>query len=516
MDPSTHEGIPPGLLAGHLEGICIADLLWALCRRQLTGLLRIDRSDLTRTVFIQDGSIVFASSSDPEDRLGERFLRQGVIRLEQLETALARLSSGKRLGTLLVEDGAISSSTLVEGVVAQVKAIVLDLFRHDEGEYRFEPGPLPSDEVIKLQMRTGDILLQGIRSIRSFQRIRGRVGPPRTTFALTGDWSRHLDGVALTHGEELLIERLKHGAESVERLCHEVFLSNFEIYQTLWALQVIGAVEPRDPAGARAEGAAHDGRLADEGFPEVLVRLCQENETGVLHVSRGTIERTFHLTHGRCVFATSSDPDDSLLSYLLRRGVISLRDREETAKRLLSNKRVGTILRELGVIDERDLRDMVRQQISEIVFDTFRWEDGDYYFVPGPLPTMEEIALEDRLESLVSAGIKRVSAWTRVRRGCGGLDGPLRLTPRYLDVLDAMSGGAEEFELTAQLKQPHSARQACIQSMLGSFRLCQTLWALRILGAVEALPPGATVEAEMPAVAAAPPSPEATQVLSRE
>jgi len=32
----------------------------------------------------------------------------------------------------------------------------------------------------------------------------------------------------------------------IEDLCREVFLSNFEIYQTLWALNVLGVVEERD------------------------------------------------------------------------------------------------------------------------------------------------------------------------------------------------------------------------------------------------------------------------------
>ena len=78
------------------------------------------------------------------------------------------------------------------------------------------------------------------------------------------------------------------------------------------------------------------------------------------------------------------------------------RDRDETAKRLLSNKRVGVILREMGVIDDRDLREMVRKQLGEIVFSTCGWESGDYCFVAGSLPTIEEITLKVSVESLIS------------------------------------------------------------------------------------------------------------------
>jgi hypothetical protein len=204
------------------------------------------------------------------------------------------------------------------------------------------------------------------------------------------------------------------------------------------------------------------------------------------------------------VFATSNDPDDGLVAYLLRRGVISLADREETAKRLLSNKRVGTILREIGVIDERDLREMVRRQLSEVVFDTFRWSNAEYSFVRGALPTIEDITLEESLEALVAAGLRRIDSWSRVWRGCGGLETVLELRPAYLSVLDAMQAGADEWQIVAALKEPRSARQICRTSDLGDFRVCQILWTLRVLGAVGAISAGAIADRGADAEAVSP------------
>ena len=143
-----------------------------------------------------------------------------------------------------------------------------------------------------------------------------------------------------------------------------------------------------------------------------MVRLEREQETGVLYLTRGASERSLFFAAGHCVFATSNDPDDGLVSYLLRRGVISLQDREVTASRLLTNKRVGAILRELGVIDDDDLREMVRQQLMEIVYDTFGWEEGEYAFVAGLLPNVEEIVLEESLEAQVAAGLRRITSWS--------------------------------------------------------------------------------------------------------
>jgi hypothetical protein len=475
-----------GLVAGRLEGMSVPDLMWLLCRRRVTGVLRLDRHGVAKRVFFQDGRIVFAASSEPNDRLGETLLREGMIRLEQIQEATRNLRPGKRLGTLLVESGHLRPEELVRGVIAQVREIVLEPFTWEEGGYRFDEGPLPTQEVITLGMKTGAILLQGIRRIRSFSRIRCSVGGMRRRFVLAPGSAETVEGLALSDGERLVLSRLEQGSATIETLCHELYASNFEIHQALWAFRVLGVVTVADGSEESATaGASLEGRIGPEGIVDVLVKLCRAGETGVLHASRASLERTFHLREGRCVFATSSSIDDGLVAHLLRRGVISIRDREETARRLLSNKRVGTILLEMGVLNEHDLREMVREQLTEVVCDTFRWEDGEYSFLPGDLPTVEDIVLEMSIEDLVSEGIRRVTSWPRVSDGCGASSGTLlALTPGYLDVLDRMKVGPDEWEVVSRLGEPKTVPEICRAASLHDFRICQILWALRLLGAV--------------------------------
>ena len=477
--------IPTSLTAGRLEGIGIPELLWNLCRRRSTGVLYLTVRGVTKKVYISEGRIIFAASGDPDDRLGEMLLRDGTIRLAALERATTRLHEGKRLGTLLVEAGDLSPEQLVRSVVGQVRAIVLGLFRWEDGEYRFDEGSLPTEEVITLGMRTGEILLQGIRSVSSFSRIRRSVGSDRARFRAAADWRAVVEGLALGDGERSLLERLEGDGETVDRLCEQVSLSNFEVYQAIWAFRVLGAVHDVDRSLEFAPSGAAEGSLAAEGFPRLLVRLCRQGETGVLHVARGNHERTFHIREGRCVFATSNNVDDGLLSHLLRRGVISIRDREETAKRLLSNKRVGTILLEMGVIDELDLSRLVREQLSEVLYDTFRWSDGEWTFGGGELPTMEGITVDRSLENLVLEGTRRVTSWARVREGLGGLRTRLVLTSDYLSVLDRMAVGPDDWSLVTRFRTPQTVMDVCASGSLPDFRLAQTLWALRLLGVVE-------------------------------
>jgi hypothetical protein len=195
--------------------------------------------------------------------------------------------------------------------------------------------------------------------------------------------------------------------------------------------------------------------------------------------------------------------------------VISLSDREETARRLLSNKRVGTILLEMGVIDEGDLRATVREQLSEIIFDTFRWDRGDFQFQAGELPTIEEITLTRSLEDLMFSGVRRVTSWSRVREGCGGLGARLVLLPEYLSVLDKMTIGPEEWELISLLKTPKTVLQICRESMLGDFRSCQILWALRLLDAIGEAPLDVSIDSAL-GIVDAPPAPEPAAAAAAE
>ena len=527
MEERTEPGLPASLVNGRLEGLSVPDLLWNLCRRRSTGVLHLTNLGITKKVYIDQGRIVFALSGDPDDRLGDLLLREGQITLDQLEAAIAQLSSGKRLGALLVAAGHLSPDNLVRGILSQVKGIVLALFPWDEGEYAFVEGPLPTDEVITLGMRTAEILLQGIRQIRSFTRIRKSVGPPTTRFRLVSSWHEVVDGLDIRDGERMLLRRLEEAGvrgASIDAMCREVFLSNFEIYQALWAFLVLGIVEAASSADQAATDAAIEGRLERTSLPEVLVRLCRDELTGVLHLMQGTRERTLHIKAGVCVFATSNDVDDGLVAHLLRRGVISLGDREETARRLLSNKRVGTILLEMGVIDEGDLQATVREQLAEIVFDTFRWSEGEFRFREGELPTVEEITLNRSVEDLIFAGVRRVTSWPRVRHGCGGLGARLVLLPRYLSVLDKMTVGPEEWELISLLKTPKTVLEVCRESMLGDFRSCQILWALRLLDGVGEAPLEVSVDtaigafdivsASEPAVASSASSPAEIPVVA--
>ena len=465
---------------GHIEGVSMVALFWALYSERASGVLSIERDGITKRVYLEDGEVVFAVSEDFDDRLGEYFLRTDRVTIDDLDSVLPELDGSVRIGTLLVQRNLISREDLTEGVRTQIFEFLLDLFRWETGAWSFEEGSLPDREEIQLARPMWDLILQAFMRERSFLRLRRMVGPLGVLLQL----SRPTNPADYGEATQPLLEALTEGPRTLGDVLDSVYLSNFEACQHLAALRTIGVVENAELVLATDE-TSREGALGVCGLGPILVDLCRAEETGVLKIVDDVRERSFHLREGQLVFATSNDLEDGLLAFLLRRGVISLHDREEVARRLLTNKRIGTILREVHAIDEEDLNRMVREQLREIVQDSLTWEGGRYAWRSGELPTHEPIVLEQSLEQLIAEAYRRVDTWSKLKRGSGGLDRIVQLTPDYESVLDLMEIGPDEWEILTLLRQPTSGHAICRGTEIGAFRVAKILWTLRTLEAVE-------------------------------
>ena len=237
-------------------------LVQALHERRWTGVLTLTHAGVGKTVVVQDGRMVFASSSSRDERLGELMLRRGRITLRQLADAGKALVPGKRLGTVLVEQGALSPKDLVRSVIEHTQEIIYGAFQWTEGQYRLQAGAPPA-EAITLKISTPDIIMEGIRRIESWKRIQRAVGGLEACYERSADYEEVLRSLNPSLEKLTLLTGLNQPA-TLEALCHESTLSDFEVCRTLWAYKVIGVVRRLDaPAPvARVE--------EDEGFGLVL------------------------------------------------------------------------------------------------------------------------------------------------------------------------------------------------------------------------------------------------------
>ena len=170
-------------LEGTIHPTSLPNLLFSVCDTRETGQLLLRQDRLEKSVYLKDGHIIFATSSNRDDRLGHMLLRHGIIGVERLYRAADESArTAKRLGTVLVEYGWLEPKILVRGVVQQVQEILFEAFEWSSGEYQLSLGDLPTKEVITLRMNTSELMLAGIRRIRSWYRIAEAVGALDTCY----------------------------------------------------------------------------------------------------------------------------------------------------------------------------------------------------------------------------------------------------------------------------------------------------------------------------------------------
>lgn len=250
--------IPEVPKTGRLRDVRLPHILIFLQRHKKTGALTIRRNDQEKTIYLKDGDMIFAVSQYPDERLGEILLKAGKITFSQYErSAELVLQTGKRQGTILVEQGYLTPENLLWGVTYQVREIILSLFTWIDGEYRFEEGPLPTEEVITLRMSTGNLILEGIKRINDWTRLLLEIPPVGSKLRFTSDPLILFQDVHLMEKERKILSHID-GSHTIREIFSSSELSAFETLKILHFLYSIRVAEVMEIANesARAQGVA--------------------------------------------------------------------------------------------------------------------------------------------------------------------------------------------------------------------------------------------------------------------
>jgi hypothetical protein len=192
---------PRAYFAGSLASLTVAEVVQFVFSSLKTGVLLVavgadaDRRPdeperlRRRSLYFKDGQVVFASSSDPADRLGPALLESGLVGPADLERCSRLVRSGRPLGQVLVDEGILTSAQLYEGITLQVKRIFLSAFLETAGEFAFLEGSSDQQNEVKLPERTRDLILQGMKRLDEAEQGRAaeeaaRGAPPEVEVAI--------------------------------------------------------------------------------------------------------------------------------------------------------------------------------------------------------------------------------------------------------------------------------------------------------------------------------------------
>jgi hypothetical protein len=219
------------------------------------------------------GRVVYAASTNVDERLGESLLVRGRISARQYLEASRLIRPGRRLGAILVELSALEPDELIPAVETQVKDILMELFTWTRGNYELVMKDMDHESVIVLNISTENLILEGIRRIRSWAQVLRGIGHIDTVLFPTGQTDA-IYKVEMSPEEQEVLAQV-NGRATIEQICDVSYLTNFETCRTLWALQVLGVVRRGQAGDAAAAGENAIARERELDLEEIVEKFNQ-------------------------------------------------------------------------------------------------------------------------------------------------------------------------------------------------------------------------------------------------
>jgi hypothetical protein len=165
----------------------LPEILVTIHRYKAPGVVECRRGDVVKRIFLDRGQIIFATTNQISESLGDKLLVAGRINRRQYDESVARArESGKRHGVTLVEMGLLDHEELFTAVREQIEAILWTLFAWDAGAVTFVPGRDKHLEFVKVEIPVPRAIMSGVRRMPDARALVARLGVKTTLFAQTG------------------------------------------------------------------------------------------------------------------------------------------------------------------------------------------------------------------------------------------------------------------------------------------------------------------------------------------
>ena len=230
------------IFVGDLTDTPLPEMLATIHRNRVPGVLEAQLGEVSKRVSILNGDIIFASSTNRVESLGDALLGAGRITVDQYRDSVLRLleQPGKRHGEVLVEMGLLTEPEMRAAVIEQVQRIVWSLFDIEEGLVTFTLGEDRTDEVYKLRIPTPRAILHGCKTVADAKRLVSRLGSKSAVFSRPPT-PENLKDFQLEGGEEQLLN-LVDGKRTFFELCDQGPFSAGLNARVLYAFQCLGLV----------------------------------------------------------------------------------------------------------------------------------------------------------------------------------------------------------------------------------------------------------------------------------
>jgi hypothetical protein len=237
----------------------LAEVLVKVHRYRAPGRVDCARGDEIKRIYLDHGQIVYATTNQRGESLGDKLLREGRITQTQYDESLARArASGNRHGTALVEMKILSAKDLFVAVHEQIEEIIWPVFGWDSGTVSFTAGRDKRLEFIKVAIPVPMAILRGVRHVADARALVARLGMKTTLFARS---DAHAEGLTLDGDEQRLLEAVD-GRKVLYELVNTTPLAASDNARILYAFFALGLIVPREPRQIKVQLKTDGGKYA--------------------------------------------------------------------------------------------------------------------------------------------------------------------------------------------------------------------------------------------------------------
>ncbi|AKV01791.1 hypothetical protein AKJ09_08454 [Labilithrix luteola] len=164
-------------LAGEIRSPgALSDIVALAAQSNWKGELIVLSEKGTRSLYFEGGTIIAASTTIAEERLGETLYRFGVITREQLET-IVRISTEtrKRLGETAIETGIVAAEQLYSMMARQVEEVFFAAVHVTEGAFYFFDRFEERHILRRHSLNAGGLLMEAARRMDEMRFFREKI-----------------------------------------------------------------------------------------------------------------------------------------------------------------------------------------------------------------------------------------------------------------------------------------------------------------------------------------------------
>jgi tetratricopeptide (TPR) repeat protein len=248
--------------------MALPDVLQWIASGRKTGTLHVERRSVQKRIILREGNIFSSWSNDPRESLGQFLIRLRLVTEEQLFRALlGQEEKGRLLGSILVADGVLSEDDLRRALKAKAEETIYDLFLWPSGQFEFREGEFPENIHITFESLVTPVILEGIRRVDEWQRIRAVFPNLETTLRVNGPPPAGTDPV------EKQVLALAAAGKNLAEMSLELRRSEFEAAALVFDLYSRGLLAVGE---VRAENSASDPVGAIQALLALAYQRLQE------------------------------------------------------------------------------------------------------------------------------------------------------------------------------------------------------------------------------------------------